>query len=153
MRSVILACAFGLILLRPSVTWAQEQPPASEQETDGEPAQDGEQETAGNPARDGEIATESEEAELDQAAAMAQPAANGSVELPPAITDSRTYRCSDNSLFYVEFYNNGTAMIRTSRDGAPTQLTQTGGGAYEGGGQSVSANAIHGTINGKACHT
>src|SRR6185295_13196826 len=56
------------------------------------------------------------------------------VQLPPAITDNRTYRCADNSLFYVEFFNNGTAMIRTSRDGAPTQLTQTAGaGAYEGG--------------------
>ena len=30
---------------------------------------------------------------------------------------SRTYRCSDNSLFYVEFYNNNTALIRTSAGG------------------------------------
>jgi len=64
------------------------------------------------------------------------------VALPPAITDNRTYRCADNSLFYVEFYNNNTAMIRTTRDGTPTQLTQTNGaGPYEGNGQSVSANA------------
>ena len=131
MRSLILACAFGLILLRPSVTWAQEQPPASEQETDGKPAE--------------ETATESEQAEPDEAAA---------VELPSAITDSRTYRCSDNSLFHVDFYNNGTAMIRTPGEGAPTQLTQTrGDGTYEGGGQSVSANATRATVNGKSCHT
>lgn len=76
------------------------------------------------------------------------------VQLPPAIVDNRTYRCSDNSLFYVEFYNNNTAMIRTSRDGPPTQLAQAGGaGAFEGSGQSVSANATHVTINGKSCHT
>ena len=76
------------------------------------------------------------------------------VQLPPAITDNRTYRCSDNSLFYVEFYNNNTAMIRTTQNGTPTQLTQTGGtGPYEGSGQSVSANATHVTINGKSCHT
>lgn len=76
------------------------------------------------------------------------------VQLPPGITDNRTYRCSDNSLFYVEFYNNNTAMIRTTRDGTPTQLTQTGGaGPYAGGGQSVSANATNVTINGKSCHT
>ena len=76
------------------------------------------------------------------------------VQLPPAITDNRTYRCSDNSLFYVEFFNNNTAQIRTTRDGTPTQLTQTGGtGPYAGSGQSVSANATHVTINGKACHT
>jgi hypothetical protein len=76
------------------------------------------------------------------------------VQLPPAITDNRTYRCSDNSLFYVEFYNNNTAMIRTSRDGTPTQLTQAGGaGPYTGSGQTVSGNATRVTINGKSCHT
>ena len=76
------------------------------------------------------------------------------VELPPAITDNRTYRCSDNSLFYVEFYNNNTAMIRTTRDGTPTQLSQTGGtGPYAGSGQSVSGNGTRVTINGKSCHT
>src|SRR4051812_32800943 len=76
------------------------------------------------------------------------------VQLPPAITDNRTFRCADNSLFYVEFYNNNTAMIRTTRDGTPTQLTQTGGaGPYAGSGQSVSANATHATVNGKSCHT
>ena len=75
-------------------------------------------------------------------------------DLPPAITASKIYRCADNSLFYVEFYNNNTAMIRTTRDGTPTQLTQTGGsGPYAGSGQSVSANATHVTINGKSCHT
>ena len=75
-------------------------------------------------------------------------------DLPPAITASKIYRCADNSLFYVEFYNNNTALLRTSRDGAPTQLTQTGGaGPYTGGDQSVSANATHVTINGKSCHT
>ena len=76
------------------------------------------------------------------------------VQLPPAITDNRTYRCADNSLFYVEFFNNNTAQLRTTQDGAPTQLTQTGGtGPYTGSGQSVSANATHVTINGKSCHT
>jgi membrane-bound inhibitor of C-type lysozyme len=76
------------------------------------------------------------------------------VALPPAITDNRTYRCSDNSLLYVEFYNNGTAMIRTTREGTPTQLAQTGGaGPYSGGSYTVSGNATHVTINGKSCHT
>ena len=76
------------------------------------------------------------------------------VELPPAITDNRTYRCSDNSLFYVEFYNNGTAIIRTTREGSPTQLTQAGGaGPYAGGNYTVSGNSERVTINGKSCHT
>ena len=76
------------------------------------------------------------------------------VQLPPAITDNRTYRCSDNSLYYVEFYNNNTALIRTSREGTPVQLSQTGGtGPYAGGNYTVGANATHTTINGKSCHT
>ena len=76
------------------------------------------------------------------------------VALPPAITDNRTYRCSDNSLYYVEFYNNNTALIRTSSGGTPVQLTQTGGaGPYSGGNYTVGGNATHTTINGKSCHT
>ena len=80
------------------------------------------------------------------------------VELPPAITASRTYRCSDNSLFYVDFYNNGTANIRTSRDGMPTILTGTDGNPpFTADGFSVSANAdnVRITAPGKnniACH-
>src|SRR5205814_1476904 len=61
---------------------------------------------------------------------------------PPMISANRTYRCADNSLHYVDFYTNNTATIRTTQGGAATQLTQAGGaGPYEGGGQSVSANA------------
>lgn len=76
------------------------------------------------------------------------------VQLPPAIIASRTYRCADNSLSYVDFYNNNTATIRATQGGTPTQLTQAGGtGPYTGSGQSVSANAERVTINGKSCHT
>jgi ABC-type uncharacterized transport system auxiliary subunit len=64
------------------------------------------------------------------------------VVLPPAITHSRTFRCADNSLIYVDFYNNQTALIRTTQDGTPTSLTQAAGaGAYTAEGYSVSANA------------
>ncbi|HWH18232.1 MAG TPA: hypothetical protein VNT77_07875, partial [Allosphingosinicella sp.] len=46
------------------------------------------------------------------------------VELPPAIAASRTYRCKDNSLLYVDFYTNNTANVRLgSREEMPTQLT------------------------------
>lgn len=87
-----------------------------------------------------------------QAAALrnAQP-----VELPPAITSSRTFRCApDNSLYFVDYYNNGTATIRTSQGGTPTMLTGTNNAPpFTGEGYSVSANGTHITINGKACHT
>jgi hypothetical protein len=54
-----------------------------------------------------------------QAEALAKAAP---VQLPPAITDNRMFRCSDNSLFYVDYYNNNTATIRTSQDGPDRRL-------------------------------
>ena len=87
-----------------------------------------------------------------QAAALANAAP---VELPPAITASKTYRCSDNSLYYVDFYNNNTAMIRRgSREATPTMLTAEGGNPpYAGEGNSVSGTGDQVTVNGQSCHT
>ena len=79
------------------------------------------------------------------------------VELPPAIAASRTYRCKDNSLIYVDFYTNGTANVRLdSRENAPTKLTSAGEGqAYTAEGYSLSANAPSVTFSapGKASQT
>jgi hypothetical protein len=76
------------------------------------------------------------------------------VELPPAVTESRAYRCSDNSLIYVDFYNNNTALVRTSREGNPTTVTAAGGNPpYAGEGYTISGNGTRVTINGKSCHT
>ena len=76
-------------------------------------------------------------------------------ELPPAIVASKIYRCSDNSLYFVEFYNNNSAAIhRGSRDAAATMLTGTSAsGPFSAEGQSVSGNGNTVTINGKSCHT
>jgi hypothetical protein len=80
-------------------------------------------------------------------------------ELPPAITHSRTYRCSDNSLFYVDFYTNDTARLRTQRGGEAVTLTAEGGNPpYVAEGHSVSANgdSVRITAPGKnnlSCHT
>jgi len=72
---------------------------------------------------------------------------------PPMILVTRAYRCSDNSLFYVDFYNNNTATIRTSQDGMPTMLSSTDGNPpYTGEGYSVSANAENVRINNISCH-
>ncbi len=84
-----------------------------------------------------------------QAAALANAAP---VVLPPAIVASRSYRCSDNSLYYVDFYDNNSALIRTTQEGMPTSLTSTDGGPYSGEGYTVSANANTVNINGKSCH-
>ena len=76
-------------------------------------------------------------------------------ELPPSITASKTYRCSDNSLYFVEFYSNSTAAIhRGSRDAPATMLNGTAAtGPFSAEGQSVSGTGDNVTINGKSCHT
>ena len=63
------------------------------------------------------------------------------VELPPTILASRTYRCADNSLVYIDFFSNDTATVRTSEQGERTQLASGEGGGYQTEGYSVSANA------------
>jgi len=64
------------------------------------------------------------------------------VELPPAIQASRTYRCKDNSLVYIDFYTNDTAMVRKERGGEAVTLTATEGNPpYTAEGYSLSANA------------
>lgn len=46
------------------------------------------------------------------------------VELPPAIKQSATLRCADNSVVYVDFYANDTsASVRTEQTGAATRVT------------------------------
>ena len=70
------------------------------------------------------------------------------VELPPAIQVSRTYRCKDNSLIYVDFYTNNTAQFRTEKGGQATTLTAAEpGGAYTAEGHSVSGNGPQVTIS------
>ena len=68
------------------------------------------------------------------------------VELPPAIAASRTYRCKDNSLVFIDFYTNNTARYRTEKGGQATTLTAAAPGEpYTAEGYSVSANSD--TIN------
>jgi uncharacterized lipoprotein len=73
---------------------------------------------------------------------------------PPMIQATKTYRCADNSLYFVDFYTDNTATIRTSREGSPTRLESSNGEPpFTGGGNSVSATGDRVTINGKSCHT
>ncbi len=63
------------------------------------------------------------------------------VQLPPMVTASRTYRCKDNSLVYIDFFNNNTAVYRTEKEGAPTTLTAAEEGKpYTMDGYSVSGS-------------
>jgi len=43
-------------------------------------------------------------------------ASNAPVALPPAIAASKSYRCADNALIYVDWMSDGTAHVKKSRD-------------------------------------
>ncbi|MGZ8998504.1 MAG: hypothetical protein ACXW2T_06575 [Allosphingosinicella sp.] len=64
------------------------------------------------------------------------------VELPPAIQASRTYRCKDNSLVYIDFYTNNTARVRSKKGGEAVIVSATEAGqAMVADGYSVSGNS------------
>ena len=49
-------------------------------------------------------------------------AANADVQLPPTIAASKSYRCTDNSLIYVDWMSNGTANVKKTRDEVGTPV-------------------------------
>jgi hypothetical protein len=75
--------------------------------------------------------------------------------LPPSQTASKTYRCSDNSLFYVDFYSDNSATVRRgTRTATPVRAVAAGGNPpYVGEGISVSGSGDTVNISGKSCHT
>jgi len=79
----------------------------------------------------------------DAAMAEEAPVSATPVVLPPALIASRTYRCKDNSLLYVDFFgDNITADLKTEKNGAATKLTAAEpNAALSGGGYTVSGNA------------
>ena len=63
------------------------------------------------------------------------------VELPPMMTQSRTYRCKDSSLVYVDFFSNNTAVYKSSKSDAGTKLTAAEPGKpYTAAGYSISGD-------------
>ncbi len=79
-----------------------------------------------------------------QAAELAKAAP---VTLPPAIKESKTYRCKDNSLVYVTYMaDNVTAMVRDKQEEPPvaTLKAPAAGEAFvsEGFSLKVSGNSI-----------
>jgi hypothetical protein len=63
-------------------------------------------------------------------------AANANVKLPPSIAASKVYRCADNDVVYVDWLSDGTANLRTEKDGARVKLAAAEPGkplAAEGG--------------------
>ncbi len=72
------------------------------------------------------------------------------VAAPPMIMASRTYRCTDNSLVYADFYTNNTVSVRTKKDPGSDGATLTAKdakGPYTAAGYSLSANSDHVTYS------
>jgi hypothetical protein len=75
---------------------------------------------------------------------QANAAANANVQLPPAIAESKTYRCADNNIVYVDWMaDNKTANIRTDKGAIPTQVVaaEPGKPMTAPGGYSLSGSA------------
>lgn len=68
-----------------------------------------------------------------------QQATNAAAVLPPAIRDSRVYRCKDNSLVYVDFLaDSRTVNLRTKQEGPNVTLTSSDQGkSFSGSGYEV----------------
>jgi hypothetical protein len=79
------------------------------------------------------------------------------VALPPAVKDSRSYRCKDNSLIFVDFLaDDKTANLRTEKTGAPTKLVAAEAGkpfTAEGFEVDGSGSTITATLPGKAAQS
>jgi len=70
--------------------------------------------------------------------------ANEQVALPPSIASSKSYRCADNKLVYIDWMSDGTARVKKTREEVGTTVTP--GTALKG-----DANAKAVTYNGESC--
>ena len=74
---------------------------------------------------------------------------SGPIELPPAIAASKTYRCKDNSLLYIDWYSDGSARVKKDRNELGTQVPAPAEGQPSALG---SAQGTSVTYEGKTCH-
>jgi len=70
------------------------------------------------------------------------------VKLPPALLDSKTYRCQPgNAVFYVDWFNDNTASLKTKKDGTGTALAAPAAGQpLTGGGYTVTGSATAASV-------
>jgi len=73
-------------------------------------------------------------------------AANAPVALPPSIAASKSYRCKDNGLIYIDWMSDGTARVKKTREEVGTPVTP--GAELKG-----DANAKSITYNGQSCNS
>jgi hypothetical protein len=72
-------------------------------------------------------------------------AANAAIALPPSISASKSYRCADNKLVYVDWMSDGSARVKKTREEVGTVVAA---GAPELKGD---ANATAINYNGQSC--
>lgn len=73
-------------------------------------------------------------------------AANANVQLPPSIAASKSYRCGDNSLVYVDWMSDGSARVKKTRE-------EVGGTPVPAGSPELKGDAKAASISykGKSC--
>ena len=71
-------------------------------------------------------------------------AANAPVALPPSIAASKSYRCKDNKLVYIDWMSDGTARVKNTREEVGTAVTP-------GTNLKGDANAKTVSYNGQDC--
>ena len=82
---------------------------------------------------------------------MAAELANAApVELPPAIAASKTYRCKDNSLLYVEWLSDGSARVKKDKAEVGTGIPAPAEGVKSDLTGTATSPSI--TYAGKICH-
>ena len=72
-------------------------------------------------------------------------AAEAQVQLPPSIAASKSYRCKDNKIIYVDWLSDGSARVKTSPNDVGTAVASA---ATELKGD---AKAVSITFNGQSC--
>jgi hypothetical protein len=78
---------------------------------------------------------------------MASELANAApVELPPSIQASKSYRCKDNSLIYIDWLSDGSARVKASRNEVGTSVPAGADSPLKGDAHSASVS-----YNGKSC--
>lgn len=70
---------------------------------------------------------------------------NTPVALPPSIQASKTYRCGDNTVVYVDWMSDGSANVKRKPDDVPTNVA-AGSPDIKGDAKSASV-----TYKGQSC--
>lgn len=72
------------------------------------------------------------------------------VELPPSILASKSYRCKDNSVVYIDWFSGDKqASVKAKKDGSPTMLKadEAGKPFTADGGYAITGSAKDGSVD------